>query len=142
MVFYQELRGQGLTGPIGDETVSTLRLHLDVGAARGLQGQDVGPVGGLVHLLPETPALQRASKEPPTWERAGRCPWDVTQRCHRTSGNITHPQFKVFKLSEFVKLWFNKTFGLARSAFVCFLRTWSAAARAPARACWCLSCRR
>lgn len=79
---------KGLTWPVGDQTVSALRLHLDVNAAGGLQRQDVRPVRGLVDLLPEAPALQGAGDQPPARERAGCRPRHVAQRCHRTPGNM------------------------------------------------------
>lgn len=81
-------RVQDLTWPVGDQTMSALCLHLDVSAAGGLQWQDMRPICGLVDLLPETSALQRASDQPATGEGAGRRPRDVAQRCHWTPGNI------------------------------------------------------
>lgn len=78
-----------LTWPVGDQTVSALRLHLDVGAAGRLQRQDMRSVRGLADLLPETPALQRAGDQPTTGKRAGCSPWDVAQRRHWTPGNKT-----------------------------------------------------
>lgn len=77
-----------LTWPVGDQTVSALRFHLDVSAAGRLQRQDMRSVRGLADLLPETPALQRAGDQPTTGKRAGCCPWDVAQRRHWTPGEI------------------------------------------------------
>lgn len=48
----------GLTRPVCDQTVSALSLHLDVCAAATLQRQNMGSVGGLILLLPETSTLK------------------------------------------------------------------------------------
>ena len=76
-------RRRRLTRPVGDQAVSTLRLHLDVDAAGRLQRQHVRPVRGLIHLLPETRALQGAGDQPAARERAGRRPRQVAQGRHR-----------------------------------------------------------
>lgn len=80
------VRAAPLTRPVGDQAVAALRLHLDVGAAGGLQRQRMRPVRGLVDLLPEAGGLQGAGDQPAAGERAGRRPRDVAQRRHGTPG--------------------------------------------------------
>lgn len=75
-----------LTWPVGDQTVSSLRLHLDVDAASRLQWQDVRPVGVLIYLFPEAAALQGAGDQPAARERAGRCPRHIAKGRHGTPG--------------------------------------------------------
>ena len=79
--------------------MAALRLHLDVGAAGRLQGQQVRSVGRLVHLLPKTPALQRAGDQTAARERAGGRPRDVAQRRHRTPG---HNQYRLSGFKGFL----------------------------------------
>lgn len=74
-----------LTWSICDQTVLTLRLHLNVCTA-GRQRQHVRPVCGLTDLLPETPAFQRTSYQTAAGKQAGRRPGNVAQRRHGTPG--------------------------------------------------------
>lgn len=114
------------TWPIGDQAVAALSLHLDVNAACGLQGELVWPVGALVHLLPETCPLQGARQQAAAGERTGRCMWDITE-----GRDWTPATRRELRMTE----------GTCVSTNVC-VSTWSAAAAAHARACWCLWCRR
>lgn len=76
-----------LTWPVGDQAVSTLRLHLDVDAAGRLPRQEVRPVGdALPHVLPEAAAVQRAGDQPAAGEGAGRRPRHVAERHHGVAG--------------------------------------------------------
>lgn len=80
------------TWPVGDQAVAALGLHLEVNAARGLQGELVRPVGALVHLLPETRPLQGARQQAATGERAGRRMWDVAEGRDRAPATRREPR--------------------------------------------------
>lgn len=96
----QSVQGLDLTWPVCDQTVTALRLHLDVGATACLQRQDVRSVRGLADLLPEAPALQRPCDQPAAGEGAGRCPRDIAQRRHWTPGNIRDHQVIAFRKNK------------------------------------------
>ena len=72
------------TWPVGDQAVAALRLHLDVDAAGGLQGELVRPVAAVAHLLPETRPLQGAGDQAAAGEGAGRRLGDIRQGRYRT----------------------------------------------------------